>query len=95
MDTLEQIKRGEEAERLMNHPLMVDAFTQVKDGILTAMANSALGDEKTHNKLVIAMQLLEKIRSGIEEVATTGKLAKHQYERDNVIKKLARAATKR
>lgn len=90
--SLEEIKRGEEAERLMEHPLVKEALSSIKEGILSAMANSAMGDEKTHNKLVITLQILAKFEGSFLEVMQTGKLAKVQYDRDNVITKLKRAA---
>ena len=41
MDQLAEVKRGEEAERLLSHPLMIEAFTGVKESILVAMNKSA------------------------------------------------------
>jgi hypothetical protein len=45
------------------------------------MANSPLGDEKTHNKLVIALQLLNQINKQLTDVMHTGKLAAIQTDR--------------
>jgi hypothetical protein len=83
-----EIVRGAEAERILNHELLREAFDTVKDGIVTAMTNSPMGDEKTHNRLVIAMQLLNQIERHIQNVATTGKLARIQVN-DSVMKKIS------
>jgi hypothetical protein len=76
----EQINRGAEAERLMQNPIYLEAIARVRDGIVQSMNQSALGDEKTHNRLVIAMQLLGRIEKNIKEVAETGKLTRIQVE---------------
>jgi hypothetical protein len=77
-DNLKEVKRGEEAERLLENPVYQEAISTVRDGILTAMQNSALGDESTHHNLVIALQLVSQIEKSIKDVAATGKMAKIQ-----------------
>jgi hypothetical protein len=37
-----------------------------------------LGDEQTHNRLVIAMQILNQIEKQLKDVVQTGKMAKLQ-----------------
>jgi hypothetical protein len=49
------------------------------------MEQSALGDESTHNRLVIALQLLNKIEKNIKEVAETGKMIKMQIDKPNFL----------
>ena len=51
------------------------AFEAVKDGIVTSMGQSAMGDEKTHNRLVIALQLLNQIERSLVTHIETGKMA--------------------
>lgn len=92
MNQLEEVKRGEEAQRLMDHPLMKEALGNVRSGLMEAMNNSAMGDEKTHNKLVMAVQILNRIEAHILDVMQTGKLAVIQLDRENTIQKLKRAA---
>jgi len=75
-----EIVRGAEAERILKHEIFREAFDKVREGIVNAMTNSAMGDEKTHNRLVIAMQLLNQIERHIQDIATTGKLARIQVD---------------
>jgi hypothetical protein len=77
-DNLKEIKRGEDAERLIDNPVYKEAVGKVREGIISAMQSSSLGDESTHHRLVIALQLLSQIEKSIQEVATTGKMAKIQ-----------------
>ena len=81
----QEIVRGAEAERILKHEIFVDAFDRVRKGIVDAMTNSAMGDEKTHNRLVIAMQLLDQVEKQIQDVATTGKLAAIQVNESHPI----------
>lgn len=81
MDQLAEVKRGEEAERLLSHPLMIEAFTGVKESILVAMNKSAFGDQSTHHHLVIALQLLTQIDKSLRDTAMTGKMAQIQLEK--------------
>lgn len=78
IDNMAEIKRGEQAEQLLDNPMYQEAIQKVHDGLISAMTSSALGDESTHHRLVIALQLLSQIERHIETVAQTGKMAKIQ-----------------
>lgn len=75
MEQLSEIKRGERANEVLENPLFKEAITKVREGIINSMAISALGDAETHNRLVIAMQLLNQIEKGLKDVVVTGKMA--------------------
>lgn len=77
-DSLKEVKRGDEAERLLDSPIYKEAVSKVREGIINAMQSSGFGDESTHHNLVIALQLLSQIEKSIKDVATTGKMAKIQ-----------------
>jgi hypothetical protein len=73
-----EVIRGAEAERLLDSEILKEAFEKTRQGIIDAMQQAPMGDEKTHNRLVIALQLLNQIEKQIKDVATTGKLASLQ-----------------
>ena len=81
----EEMIRGEEAERVLSNPIFIEAIDKVRSGIISSMEQSALGDESTHNRLVIALQLLNKIEKNIKEVAETGKMIKMQIDKPNFL----------
>lgn len=81
----EEMIRGEEAERLLANPLFIESIDKVRQGIISSMEQSALGDESTHNRLVIALQLLNKIEKNIKEVAETGKMIKMQIDKPSFL----------
>ena len=72
---LSEIKRGERAAEVLENELFKEAVTKVREGIIQSMAISPLGDSETHNRLVIAMQLLNQIEKGLKDVITTGRMS--------------------
>lgn len=80
MSDIEDIKRGEQADTVLNNPLFKESITKVRDGIIKSMASSALGDAETHNRLVIALQLLNQIEKQLQDVINTGKMATLQTD---------------
>ena len=78
---LSEIKLGEQAAQILDNPVYQDAIAKVRENIVSSMTNSPLGDEKTHNKLVIALQLLNQINKQLTDVMQTGKLASIQTDR--------------
>ena len=81
----EEMIRGEDAERILSNPIFIESIYKVRQGIISSMEQSALGDESTHNRLVIALQLLNKIEKNIKEVAETGKMIKMQIDKPNFL----------
>jgi hypothetical protein len=79
--SLEEVKRGEQASQILDNPIYKDAIERVRENIVNSMTNSAIGDEKTHNRLVIALQLLNQINKQLTDVMQTGKLAAIQTDR--------------
>lgn len=77
-NTQEEINRGEEASRLLNHPLVKEFFEKSREDIVNTMGTSPMGDEKTHNRLVIALQVLNRLEGSFKSVINTGKMAKMQ-----------------
>ena len=78
---LEEIKLGEQAAQILENPVYIEAIAKVKENIIATMSNSPIGDEKTHNRLVIALQLLNQINKQLTDVMQTGKLAAIQTDR--------------
>ena len=79
--SLEEIKLGEQAAQILDNPVYQEAITKVRENIVSSMTNSPLGDEKTHNRLVIALQLLNQINKQLTDVMQTGKLAAIQTDK--------------
>lgn len=77
---LTEVKRGEQAAQVLDNPLFKESVEKVREGIIRSMATSPLGDSETHNRLVIAMQLLNQIEKQLTDVIQTGKMAAIQTD---------------
>lgn len=77
---LTEVKRGEQAAQVLDNPLFKESVDKVREGIIRSMATSPLGDSETHNRLVIAMQLLNQIEKQLTDVVQTGKMAAIQTD---------------
>ncbi len=77
---LAEIKRGDDAKKILENKVYIEAFETVKNNIIDAMNTSPLGDDKTHNRLVIALQTLSQIEKALTDVMQTGKMAKIQVQ---------------
>lgn len=80
MTEKEEIIRGHAAQDLIDNPLFKDAINAVRDGIVSSIAASAMGDEKTHNRLAIALQIVNQIERQLITHIQTGKMAALQIK---------------
>ena len=76
----EEIRRGNEAQRLMSDPMLIEAFETIERGIVGAMKQAKLGDTQTHHELIVMLQLHGRLRGFFAEAIETGKLARIQKE---------------
>jgi hypothetical protein len=81
---LNEVKRGEQAAQVLDNPLFKESVEKVREGIIKSMATSPLSDDITHNRLVIALQLLNQIEKQLTDVMATGKMSAIQT--DNKLK---------
>jgi len=87
MTLIDEVSAGQDADMLLNNPAYKKAISDVKQGIIDSMTESAMGDTSTHNRLVIALQLINQIEASIKTVSQTGQLAKLQLE-DSKVKQI-------
>lgn len=87
MTEKEEIIRGHAAEQMINDPLFKGAISAIRDGIVAKIADSAMGDEKTHNRLAIALQVVNQIERQLISHIQTGKMAAIQVN-SGVVQKM-------
>ena len=88
MEIKDEIVRGQDAKRILNEPLYNEAFDTVKNGIVSAMMQSGIGDNETHNRLVISLQLLEQVKRALQNVMETGQMAEIQVKEKSFLKRV-------
>ncbi len=91
MTEKEEVIRGHQAEDLLNNPLFKDAVSAVRNGIVNSIASSPMGDEKTHNRLAIALQIVNQIEKQLKDHVATGKMAAIAIH-DGPVQRLRRVA---
>ena len=87
MSDWDEARRAEEAQHLLNHPLVKEAFQSIKDGIVDSISRSAMGDADTHNRLAIALQILRQVEKQFIDHIETGKMVSLQVQ-DSFLKKV-------
>lgn len=86
----EEIRRGLEAQRLMDEPLMKEAFERIEAAIIDAMKRVTLSDERSQQTLILTLQVLSKVRGHMIETMQTGRLAEIA-KRDSLAKRMKSA----
>jgi hypothetical protein len=77
--TLEQeSRRGEQARRLLEDPLLQEAFESVDGALRDAWVATAEDATPERERLWLMLKLLGRIRSHLAQVLETGKLADAQ-----------------
>lgn len=72
----EQAQRGEQAAKLLEHPLLVEAFSVIEQDIRDKWTNSPARDVDGRERLWTQLRLLQRVRGEIQSVAETGKVAR-------------------
>lgn len=67
--------RGREARRLLEHPILVEAFTKLETACSSAWRNSKLGDAQAREKLYLMLSALAEVKAHLTHILETGKLA--------------------
>lgn len=86
----EEIRRANEAERLLNDPLMAEAFQVTETAIVEALKRAPVADHTTQHELVLSLQVLARIKGHLTTAVQTGKLARLTKE-ESMSKRLLRA----
>ena len=71
-----QEERGRQAQELLNHPLIQEAFIKLKGDIIHQFNKTELEDEKKRDNLWRQGQLLDKLEANFIAIVKTGEHAK-------------------
>jgi hypothetical protein len=70
------IRRGKDAEALLAHPLLVEAFELIEQELTQEWRNSPARDEEAREKLWLTLKCLHKVRGQLQHVVETGQFAR-------------------
>lgn len=71
-----QEERGRQAQELLNHPLIQEAFIKLKGELLHQFNSTNLDDEKERLNAWQQSQILDKFERNFESIVKTGNHAK-------------------
>ena len=75
-----EVARGHTAERLINDPVMIEAFDTIRAEYIAAWESAPVRDVEGRERIWAHLQLLGKVRGHLEAVASTGKMAEKQRD---------------
>jgi hypothetical protein len=71
-----QVERGRQAEELLQHPLIQEAFIKLKGDLLNEFRNTELRNEKERLNVWQQSQILDKFERNFESIVRSGNHAK-------------------
>lgn len=74
---LEQ-RRGQQARRVLEEPLLVEAFATVEGALRQQWETSGDGEEAARERVWLMLKLLQRVQAGLIEVMETGRLSETQ-----------------
>jgi CTP:phosphocholine cytidylyltransferase-like protein len=81
MDKIEkQIQQGQKAKRLLDDPLLKEAFEYLSEQYKSEIFNTSYNDHDQRQVLWMAYNMLDKIKGHLVSVMETGKLASSELE---------------
>lgn len=82
MNDHKALERGAEAERLLQHPMVIEAFAHSRESILKALEDWPIEDAKGAEQLRLSLKILTSVRHHFERVLRDGKVAQFRIEED-------------
>lgn len=74
----QELLRAGEANRLLNDPLMKEAFEVVETSLTKAWLATGDAQERERERLWLMQKLMARVKAHLETVINTGKLAEKQ-----------------
>lgn len=71
----EAVQRGQEAARLLEHEILVEAFAAIEADALEALVSARPDDDVTRRHEALRIAVVRDVRQQLRSVITTGKLA--------------------
>ena len=75
-----EIRRGQDAERLINDPLYKEAFENTRDLLIQLMLQTDINQETERDRIYMTIKSLELVEQHIKSVLETGQLAEKGQE---------------
>ena len=77
----EELRRADEAKRLLDNPLFKEAFKTIREELIKHLLNTRVAEELERDRLYITIKALDLVQQHIQSVLETGKLAESEQEK--------------
>ncbi|WDW06030.1 hypothetical protein PWE35_09360 [Stenotrophomonas maltophilia] len=84
----DEIRDGQEAERLLNHPLLLQAFELIEKDIQDQWLNSPARDVDGREKLHLMTKLLHRLKGQLQSVVENGQIVQRTLEQSRATEML-------
>ena len=65
---------AQEASQLINHPRFIQAWSNVRERIVSQLENTPMGEDEMRTELVVSLQVLKSVKQDIENDINTSAL---------------------
>ena len=79
-DFVDEVARGREAAHLLEHPLLVAAFVEIRKDLMRTWAAAPVRDTEGRENIWMMTKLLERVEAALRQHIITGKMAANQLE---------------
>jgi hypothetical protein len=76
----EELRRADEAKRLLDNPLFKEAFKTIREELIKHLLNTRVNEELERDRLYITIKALDLVQQHIQSVLETGRLAEREQE---------------
>jgi hypothetical protein len=76
----DEVRKGNEAKYLMEHPLLVEAFAAIREEFRKSWENSPVRDVEGRELIFLGTKILNQLEGALQSHITTGKLAAFQLQ---------------
>lgn len=83
MTDTEQMARGEEAERILNHPLVKEFFDKAEEAVVQTWRESDIHDEAGQRMCKLLLRAQQNLRDQFETCIRNGKISARQLMQAN------------
>lgn len=80
MNEAERIDRAVKADKLLNDPLLNEAFDNVRQAIFETIEHTPIRDAEGLTSLRLSLKLLQDVRANLKQVLNDGKVAEFRIE---------------
>ena len=81
METEKEIQRGQQAKRILEDPIYVEAIQKVSQELDQEWINSPIRDTEGREKIYMMKKMLNVLHVQLKSVMETGKLATKQVDK--------------